>query len=77
MSENLYESEITGPFAALCGGNTDNTGSGETCMSLAELAGGGYAIGDTKPEGAGREALRFTKEELIAGAQEILARFGA
>lgn len=66
-SANLYEREIKGEFAALCGGGTDNDGSMESCISVAELQGGGYALGDTKPEGAGRE-LRMTKDEITAFA---------
>ncbi|WP_327068692.1 DUF397 domain-containing protein [Kitasatospora sp. NBC_01302] len=69
---NLYESEIVGPFAALCGGGTDNDGSMESCISVAELAGGGYALGDTKPEGAGRQ-LRMSREEITSFAEAWLA----
>ncbi|MFF9644695.1 DUF397 domain-containing protein [Kitasatospora aureofaciens] len=72
---NLYESEIVGPFAALCGGGTDNDGSMESCISVAELAGGGYALGDTKPEGAGRE-LRMSREEITSFAEAWLAGQG-
>ncbi|WP_274032566.1 DUF397 domain-containing protein [Streptomyces sp. MMBL 11-1] len=61
--ESLYDQEITGPFAAMCGGGTDNDGNMESCISIAPLAGGGYALGDTKPDGAGRE-LRMTKAEI-------------
>ncbi|WP_415949967.1 DUF397 domain-containing protein [Streptomyces sp. KLOTTS4A1] len=73
MSQSLYDRDVTGPFAALCGGGTDNDGNMESCISLAELAGGGYALGDTKPEGAGRE-LRMSAEEITAFAREWLAR---
>ncbi|MEU9044068.1 DUF397 domain-containing protein [Kitasatospora sp. NPDC048343] len=70
---NLYESEIVGPFAALCGGGTDNDGTMESCISVAELSGGGYALGDTKPEGAGRQ-LRMSREEITSFAEAWLAQ---
>jgi hypothetical protein len=69
--DNLYDRAIVGPFAALCGGGQDNDGSMESCISVAELAGGGYALGDTKPEGAGRE-IRMSREEITAFAKEWL-----
>ncbi|KJK55023.1 hypothetical protein [Saccharothrix sp. ST-888] len=72
-NSNLYKSELAGPFAALCGGGTDNDGSMESCISVAELAGGGYALGDTKPEGAGRE-LRMSREEITSFAEAWLAQ---
>ncbi|PYC87749.1 DUF397 domain-containing protein [Streptomyces tateyamensis] len=71
-SPNLYERDVTGPFAALCGGGT-NDGSMEDCISVAELAGGGYALGDTKADGAGRE-LRMTRDEITSFAEAWLAR---
>jgi len=71
--DNLYTREVVGPFAALCGGGTDNDGSMESCLTLAELAGGGYALGDSKPEGEGRQ-LRMSADELTAFAQGWLAR---
>lgn len=67
---NLYEQQITGPFAAFCGGGTDNDGSSEDCLEIAPIKGGGYALRDAKPEGSGRE-LRFTKSELIAFAEQV------
>ncbi|MFE6098623.1 DUF397 domain-containing protein [Streptomyces laurentii] len=70
---DLYEREVTGPFAALCGGGTDNDGNMESCITLAELRGGGYALGDSKPEGTGRE-LRMSAAEITAFAREWLAR---
>ncbi|MDH6132609.1 hypothetical protein P3T37_001994 [Kitasatospora sp. MAA4] len=72
MSENLYDRPVAGPFAALCGGGT-NDGSMEDCISLAELTGGGYALGDTKPEGSGRE-LRMSREEITSFAEAWLAQ---
>lgn len=72
-SGSLYEREIVGPFAALCGGGTDNDGNMESCLTVAELAGGGYALGDNKPEGAGRQ-LRMSADELTSFAREWLAR---
>jgi hypothetical protein len=73
-SENLYEKPVAGPFTALCGGGT-NDGSMEDCLTIADLEGGGYALGDTKEEGKGRE-LRMSRSELVSAAQEILAKFG-
>jgi hypothetical protein len=70
LNENLYESEIVGPFQALCGGGTDNDGSMEDCVTIAPLDGGGYALGDTKAAGAGRQ-LRMSREELLAAAEQI------
>ncbi|MFF4168640.1 DUF397 domain-containing protein [Streptomyces sp. NPDC001744] len=64
---HLYESEITGEFAALCGG-AGGTSNAESCLTLAELAGGGYALGDSKPEGAGRQ-LRMSEAEITAFAE--------
>ncbi|MFF9644694.1 DUF397 domain-containing protein [Kitasatospora aureofaciens] len=73
MAENLYDREITGEFSALCAGGTDNDGSMESCISVAELAGGGFALGDTKPEGAGRQ-LRMSREEITSFAEAWLAQ---
>ena len=70
MAENLYDKPIAGPFKALCGGGTDNDGSMEDCVTIAPLAGGGYALGDTKEEGQGRE-LRMSRAELLAFAEQI------
>ncbi len=70
MFENLYDKPVVGPFAAFCGGSTDNDGSSEDCLEIAPLKGGGYAVRDAKPEGADRE-LRFTKSELIAFAEQV------
>lgn len=71
--EDLYAKPISGPFVALCGGGQDNDGSMESCMTIAELAGGGYAMGGNKPGDAGRE-LRFSAEELTAFATTWLAK---
>lgn len=73
---DLYEREVSGPFAALCGGGTDNDGNMESCITLAELRGGGYALRDTKPEGVGRE-LRMSADEITAFARGWLARVDA
>ncbi|MFJ3904234.1 DUF397 domain-containing protein [Streptomyces sp. NPDC090025] len=70
---DLYAREVSGQLAALCGGGTDNDGSMESCITLAELRGGGYALGDSKPEGAGRE-LRMSAAEITAFARSWLAR---
>ncbi|MDH6142902.1 MULTISPECIES: DUF397 domain-containing protein [Kitasatospora] len=72
---DLYNTEIAGPFKAFCGDNSDNDGSAEDCMSIAELADGiGYAMADTKL-GDGSPVLRYTKTELVNGARQILAMF--
>lgn len=67
-SDNLYDQEITGPFAKLCGGGT-NDGNMEDCVLAAPLEGGGLAIQDSKipdsPE------LRFSAPELIALGAKI------
>ncbi|MGW0734285.1 DUF397 domain-containing protein [Streptomyces sp. NPDC002851] len=73
MSSNLYDREVTGPYATLCGGGTDNDGTMESCITLAELHGGGYELGDSKPEGAGR-ALRMSAEEITKFARGWMAR---
>lgn len=67
---NLYEKEIAGPFTRLCGGGSDDD-SMESCLSVASLAGGGYALGDTKPEGEGRE-LRMSRDEITGFARAWL-----
>jgi hypothetical protein len=73
---DLYNVKITGPFTALCGGATDNDGSAEDCMMIAPLAGdAGYAMGDTKL-GEASPVMHFSKDELVKGAQRILAMFG-
>ncbi|MFJ9128958.1 DUF397 domain-containing protein [Streptomyces sp. NPDC102340] len=69
---NLYERDVAGPFAALCGGGQDNDGNMESCITLAELNGGGYALGDTKPEGKDRE-LRMSADEITKFARGWLA----
>jgi hypothetical protein len=73
---DLYNTEIAGPFKALCGGSNDNDGTQEDCLSIAELANGaGYAVADTKL-GDGSPVLRYNKAELVSGARQILAMFG-
>lgn len=73
-SSNLYDREITGPFAALCGGGT-NDGNMEDCIEIAPLVGGGYAIGDTKLKGDSPR-LRFSEAEVTKFAQGWLAQRG-
>ncbi|MET8680024.1 DUF397 domain-containing protein [Streptomyces sp. NPDC004647] len=72
---DLYKREITGPFVALCGGGTDNDGSMESCITVAELAGGGYALRGNKPEDKGRE-LRMSRDEMTGFAREWLRQHG-
>lgn len=71
----LYDRTPVGPFSALCGGNEDNDGSQESCMTVAELAGGGYALGGNKPEDAGRE-LRMSRDEITGFAKAWLETNG-
>ncbi|MDT9690306.1 hypothetical protein Q5762_18560 [Streptomyces sp. P9(2023)] len=54
---DLYEREVSGPFAALCGGGTANDGNMESCITLAELHGGGYALGETLRLTAGNDVV--------------------
>ncbi|WP_405667996.1 DUF397 domain-containing protein [Streptomyces sp. NBC_00055] len=72
----LYDREVTGPFSVLCGGGDNKDGSMEDCLTVAELAGGGYAIGGTKPEDAGRE-LRGSRDEITSFAKAWLEQHGA
>ncbi|MEU0120598.1 DUF397 domain-containing protein [Streptomyces albidoflavus] len=71
--ENLYDRQVAGPFASFCGGGTDNDGNMEDCLTIAELAGGGYALGDSKAEGAGRQ-LRMSAQEITDFAEGWLAQ---
>ncbi|MFD7902126.1 DUF397 domain-containing protein [Kitasatospora sp. NPDC057904] len=63
MTKNLYELALGGELAAQCGGNLDS--EAESCVSVAPLTGvaDAFALGDTKPEGAGLQ-LRYTGTEL-------------
>ena len=72
MSENLYDKSIVGPFESLCGGNTDNNGDADDCVSVADLEGGGYAVRDAKLGEASPE-LRFTRDELIELGRKFTA----
>lgn len=59
---NLYDLPTEGLPRVYCGGNLQ--GEHESCLAVTPLANGaGYALTDTKSEGAGRE-LRMTREEL-------------
>ncbi|MFJ1700427.1 DUF397 domain-containing protein [Streptomyces sp. NPDC088252] len=69
-NSSLYSRPVEGEFSYLCNGNGTEENM-ESCLSLAQLNGGGYAIRDTKAEGAGRE-LRGTSTELLNFAQHIL-----
>jgi hypothetical protein len=61
--DNLYDRPIEGEFSYLCNGNgTEETM--ESCLSLARVEGGGFALRDTKAAGAGQE-LRGTATELL------------
>ncbi|MFD4858397.1 DUF397 domain-containing protein [Streptomyces atratus] len=69
-NSNLYNRPIEGEFSFLCNGNGTEENM-ESCLSLAQLKGGGYAVQDTKAEGAGRE-LRASSSELLSFAQHIV-----
>ncbi|MFE7275563.1 DUF397 domain-containing protein [Streptomyces sp. NPDC057623] len=65
ITQNLYElsAAADAPTRNWCGGNLG--GDNETCVTTVPLAGtaDSFAVGDSKPEGAGRE-LRMTGAEL-------------
>lgn len=71
---DLYDIDLTGvTYAKQCGGNTGNSGTGESCIEYAEIPGqpGAYAVRDTKL-GPDSPVLRFTPDEFInfrAGTQ--------
>jgi Domain of unknown function (DUF397) len=65
----LYEQELTGPFASLCGGGT-NDGNMEDCVLVAPIEGGGLALRDTKLADDSPE-LRFSAGELRALGDKI------
>ncbi|MET7363167.1 DUF397 domain-containing protein [Streptomyces sp. NPDC005562] len=67
---DLYSRPIEGTFSFLCNGNGTEENM-ESCLTLAQLQGGGYAIQGNKPEDAGRE-LRGTSAELLSFAQHIV-----
>ncbi|MEV8018228.1 DUF397 domain-containing protein [Streptomyces sp. NPDC086554] len=58
-------------FSKTCGGNTHP--DGESCVTLAKIGEGAWAVGDSKRPGA--EPLRFTTAELDAAGIDP-ARFG-
>ncbi|UQI43270.1 DUF397 domain-containing protein [Streptomyces sp. HU2014] len=69
---DLYGLPLDGVrFAKACGGNTHP--DGESCVTLARIGAGVYALGDSKRPGA--EPLRFTLAELDAAGIDP-ARFG-
>ncbi|KPI33244.1 protein of unknown function DUF397 [Actinobacteria bacterium OV450] len=70
-TEELYARTIVGPYAALCGGGT-NDGNMEDCITIAELAGGGYSLRDSKDED--RSDLRYSADEITTFARAWLAR---
>lgn len=73
MAKNLYDREVAGPYSKFCGGGTDNDGNMEDCITIAELAGGGYVLGDSKPEGGDRQ-IRMSADEITAFAEGWLAQ---
>ncbi|WP_409236808.1 DUF397 domain-containing protein [Streptomyces sp. PA5.6] len=70
---NLYSFPLPTPLVAnrACGGNTHP--DGESCVTLAKIGEGAWAVGDSKRPGA--EPLRFTTAELDAAGIDP-ARFG-
>ncbi|MFE2075168.1 DUF397 domain-containing protein [Streptomyces misionensis] len=66
---NLYGRQVVGEFSYLCTGNGTEENM-ESCIALAPLAGGGFALRDTKAEGAGQE-LRGSAAELLNLAEHI------
>lgn len=63
MATDLYGLPLHGvAFSKACGGNTHP--DGESCVTLARIAPGAWAVGDSKRPDA--EPLRFTTEELAA-----------
>ncbi|MFJ5264321.1 DUF397 domain-containing protein [Streptomyces sp. NPDC088387] len=69
---DLYALDLSGAsFVRVCGGNTHP--DGESCVTLARIGDGAWALGDSKRPGT--EPLRFTSAELrVAGIDP--ARFG-
>lgn len=70
MSDELYKAEINGPFASLCSGGDNSSGTMEDCLSIAPLEGGGFAVRDTKLGNHSPE-LRFSFAELMGAAEQI------
>ncbi|MFD7066879.1 DUF397 domain-containing protein [Streptomyces sp. NPDC059913] len=69
---DLYALDISGAsFARACGGSTHP--DGESCVTLARIGSGAWALGDSKRPGV--RPLRFTREELDAAGIDP-ARFG-
>ncbi|MFE5855180.1 DUF397 domain-containing protein [Streptomyces sp. NPDC056500] len=69
---DLYALEIDGTdFARACGGNTHP--DGESCMTLARIGEGAWAVGDSKRPDV--TPLRFTTAELDAAGVDP-KRFG-
>jgi hypothetical protein len=61
-STDLYARDLLGPYDYMCNTDGSNTDM-ESCLGIAELAGGGYSITGNKPEDTGRE-LRGSVGEL-------------
>ncbi|WP_399089030.1 DUF397 domain-containing protein [Streptomyces sp. BBFR2] len=71
-NEDLYVLPLDGvEFRAACGGNTHP--DGESCVTLARIGPGVWAMGDSKRPGG--EPLRFTTAELAAAGIDP-SRFG-
>ncbi|WLQ34228.1 DUF397 domain-containing protein [Streptomyces castrisilvae] len=69
----LYQRPVSGEFSALCGGNSGN--DVESCVTIAALAGGGYALRDTKlADTAEQPELRMSADEITKFAVGWLAQ---
>lgn len=70
VTADMYEQEITGPFAKLCGGG-NNDGNMEDCVLAAPIE-GGLALRDSKL-GEDSPELRYSHAELLSLAEKIMA----
>lgn len=72
---DLYSMPIGAP-AAYCGGNSDDDGTEESCVTIAPISGevGAVALGDTKRPDL--PALRFTAAEMNAFVRSYAREHG-
>ncbi|WP_428950935.1 DUF397 domain-containing protein [Streptomyces sp. cg35] len=71
----LYDRPVTGEFAAFCGDNSGDTM--ESCVTIADLGGGGFALRDSKLEGAAAQPeLRMSADEITTFAEGWLRKHG-
>jgi hypothetical protein len=71
LTGDLYTRGLVGPHTYMCNTDGSNTDM-ESCLGIAELAGGGYSIGGNKPEDSGHE-VRGTLDELRSLFQQMAA----